>query len=164
MVTLAHLVKTLRDYPQKKTILIVAFGKEEEGLIGSHAFAESIPKEELIRYCAMINIDSLGLSGPQVADNMSSKKLGDLSEELAKRMKIPFGRARLLSADSDSTSFILRKIPAVTIHGLTNEWPKLLHSRADQASKINPTSVYLGYRLALALWSEIEEADCGAFQ
>lgn len=125
---------------------------------------KAITKEQAAEYCAMINIDSLGLAPPQVADNMSSKKLGKFTADLAKEMKMPFGHASIEGADSDSSSFMAKKIPAVTIHGLTNEWPKILHSRNDQVSKINPASVYLGYRLTLAMIVRLDQSLCGAYK
>ena len=101
---------------------------------------------------------------PQVADNMSSKKLAQFTEDLAKEMKMQFARASIPGADSDSSAFIAKKIPAVTIHGMNNDWPKLLHSGNDQASKVNPISVYLGYRLTLAMVLRLDETACAAYK
>ena len=164
VVTLSHLYRTLKDVPLKKTLVLVAFGKEEKGLIGSRAMTNAISKEQSAEYCAMINIDSLGLSPPQVADNMSSKKLGQFTEDLAKEMKMPFARASIPGANSDSSAFIEKKIPAVTIHGMNNEWPRILHSSNDQAAKVNPASVYLGYRLTLAMVIRLDQAPCAAYK
>lgn len=141
-------------------MIFVAFGKEEKGLAGSHAMADAIDKKEISQYCAMINIDSLGLNHPQVADNMSSRKLTALASDVAKSMSMPFSHGSIANGDSDSSSFKAKKIPAVTIHGLNNNWPNILHSRNDQASKVNPTSVYLGYRLALAMIARVDQASC----
>ncbi|MEW6208290.1 MAG: M20/M25/M40 family metallo-hydrolase [Acidobacteriota bacterium] len=164
IVALAHIYKTLKPVSLNKTLVFVAFGKEESGLIGSTAMAGRINKEQVSEYCAMVNIDSLGLGAPQVADNMSSKKLLDATASLAKSMNMPFGHAIIAGADSDSSSFKAKKIPALTIHGLTNEWPQLLHSHNDRPSKINSTSVYLGYGLALALIYSIDKAACDAYR
>jgi Zn-dependent M28 family amino/carboxypeptidase len=164
IVTIAHLYNSLKDAPLKKTILFVAFGKEEKGLVGSHAMVEAIGKNELAQYCEMVNIDSFGLTAPQVADNMSSKKLEVFTAELAKEMKIPFNHASIPGADADSSSFIARKIPAMTLHGLSNDWRSILHSRNDQPSKIKPESVYLGYRLALALVVRLDSSSCNAYR
>lgn len=164
VVTLAHLYRTLKDVNLKKTLVIVAFGKEEKGLVGSRAMTNAFSKDQATEYCAMINIDSLGLGPPQVADNMSSKKLSQFTEELAKEMKIPFARASIEGADSDSSSFISKKIPAVTIHGLSNEWPTILHSRNDQVAKVNPLSVYLAYRLVLAMVVHLDQSPCAAYK
>jgi len=164
VVTLSHLYRTLKDVPLKKTLVIVAFGKEEKGLIGSRAMTNAIDKDQAAEYCAMINVDTLGLSPPQVANNMSSKKLAQFTEDLAKEMKMPFARASIPGADSDSSSFVAKKIPAVTIHGMNNEWPKLLHSNNDQSAKVNPGSVYLGYRLVLAMVVRLDQSPCAAYR
>lgn len=164
VVTLAHLYRTLKDIPLKKTLVIVAFGKEEKGLIGSRAMTSAIAKDQAAEYCAMVNLDSLGLSAPQVADNMSSNKLGQFTEEVAKEMKMPFSRASIPGASSDSVAFIEKNIPAVTIHGLSNEWQKFLHNGNDQASKVNHVSVYLAYRLALAMVVSLDKSPCAAYK
>src|SRR4030095_6437012 len=75
IVAMAHLYKTLKEIPLNKTVWFVAFGKEEKGLIGSRAMTEAIKKEDVAQFCAMINIDSLGLTAPQVLRNLSNPKL-----------------------------------------------------------------------------------------
>jgi Zn-dependent M28 family amino/carboxypeptidase len=150
--------------PLKKNIVFVAFGEEEKGLLGSSAMARAIKKEQVADYCAMINIDSLGLGAAQVADNLSNKRLVDFTETLAKEMKAPFARGNLVGGNSDSTSFNRKGIPALTIHSLINEWQKILHSDNDNPSRVNHDSVYLGYRLALSLLVRIDEADCQFFR
>jgi Iap family predicted aminopeptidase len=164
VVTLAYLYKSLRNVPLEKTILFVAFGKEEKGLVGSRAMVSAISKEQLPQYCAMINIDSLGLAVPQAADNMSSKKLELFVADTAKIMKIGFNHATIQGADADSSAFIEKKIPAVTIHGLNNDWPTILHSRNDQPAKVNAASVYLGYRLVLGMVYRLDETPCGTYR
>lgn len=163
-VALTHLYRTLRDVPLEKTLVFVAFGREEKGLVGSRAMTSAIPEEQLAGYCAMINIDSLGLGPPQVADNMSSKPLANFTEALAKEMEIPFAHASIGRANSDSSSFVARKIPAVTIHGLDNQWQRILHSRRDRPDKVNAASVYLGYRLALGMLVRLDRAACDAYR
>jgi Iap family predicted aminopeptidase len=164
IVAIAHLYRTLKDLPSEKTLVFVAFGKEEEGLVGSAAMTNEIPKEQLPGYCAMVNVDSLGIGIPQVMRNTSNPVLEKLAEEVAQTMQMPFGKAAIEGADADSSSFLRKKIPAVTLHALNNEWPKLLHSGNDQPAKVNVQSVYLGYRLALAMLVKIDEADCQAFR
>lgn len=163
-VAMTNLYRTFRDFAFKKTLVFVAFGREEKGLVGSRAMVKAIPEEQVPEYCAMVNIDSLGLGPPQIADNMSGGKLNRLAAGLAKEMKIPFGHARLGGAYSDSNSFAARKIPAVTIHGLNSDWSNILHSPHDQASKVNTASVYLGYRLALAMVVRLDQSACAAYK
>jgi Zn-dependent M28 family amino/carboxypeptidase len=164
IVAMAHVYRTVKDLPLKKNVVFVAFGEEEKGLVGSSAMAGAIKKEQAAEYCAMINIDSLGLGAPQVADNLSNKRLVNFTETLAKEMKAPFGHGNLVGGNSDSTSFNRKGIPALTIHSLTDEWQKILHSSNDNPSKVNHESVYLGYRLALSLFVRIDDAECQSFR
>jgi Zn-dependent M28 family amino/carboxypeptidase len=145
-------------------MLFVAFGKEERGLLGSRAMVKSIPQEELAQYCAMINIDSLGLADPQVVVNISSKALVDRAVELAQRMKMPFSKANIPGGLSDSITFIDKKIPALTISGVANGYGEVLHTDNDQVAKVNPISLYLAYRLALALVADLNNIPCGTIR
>jgi Iap family predicted aminopeptidase len=164
IVAIAHIYQSLKEVSLKKTVLFVAFGNEEKGLVGSHAMAGAIAKEELGRYCAMINIDSLGMAAPQVLDNTSSKKMIQLAETVAREVKIPFGHRNDPGANADSNSFVERKIPALTIHGLNNDWHDILHSPKDQSARINTTGVYLGYRLALSLLWRVDLSSCADYR
>lgn len=163
IVIVAHLYRTLKQLHLDKTLIFVAFGKEEEGLVGSSAMVSAIPKTELPGYCAMINIDSFGLGAAQVAHNLSSKKLEDTAARLAKEMMVTFGNSPI-QGDADSSSFLARKIPAVTLHGLAGNWPSILHSGNDQASAILPGGLSVGYRLALALVRDVDKNSCDAFR
>jgi hypothetical protein len=164
IVAIAHLYRTVKDMPLKKTVLFVGFGREEEGLIGSSAMVKAIDKEQLNQYCAMINIDSLGLGIPQAETAISSKKLVTRAADLAKRMEMPFQQGTIREGDTDSSSFLARKIPAIALHGLSNEWVRVLHTNEDKVSKVNAMSVFMGYRLALALFGEVENSACDAFR
>jgi len=163
-VALAHLYGTLRNVSTRKTLVFVAFGREEESLVGSRAMVNAIPREQLAGYCGMVNVDSLGLARTQVADNMSSRSLEQLAADLARQMDMPFSHASLPRAYSDSNSFMSKGIPALTIHGLSNNWTQVLHQREDQGSLVKPLGVYLGYRLALSMIVSMDQAPCDAYR
>lgn len=42
--------------------------------------------------------------------------------------------------------------------------PKILHRGRDQAARVNPASVYLGYRLALAMVARLDQSACAAYK
>lgn len=44
IVALAHIYRSLKDVPLQKTLVFVAFGKEEQGLLGSKSMARSIKR------------------------------------------------------------------------------------------------------------------------
>ncbi len=164
IVTLAHLYKTFKTIKTRKTILFVGFGKEEQGLVGSKAMVKQIKKEDLQQYCAMVNIDSIGLTVPQVISNLSDKKLEEATIALAKKMELPVQALTVAGAGADSLSFRERGIPSITLAALPGNWPQILHSSGDQVKTVKPESVYLGYRLALSLIAQINDNECGTYR
>jgi Iap family predicted aminopeptidase len=164
VVALAHVYKTLRPLTVRKTMIFVAFGKEEQGLLGSRAMAKAIDKTQVDRYCAMVNLDSFGLGIPQVLENISSGKLTKRAADVARRMEMPFHQGVFAAGDGDSSPFRDRKIPAVTIHGLAGDPFKIVHTNQDQPSVLKASHLYLGYRLALSLVAEIDRCECNAFR
>ncbi|MFN7926914.1 MAG: M20/M25/M40 family metallo-hydrolase [Blastocatellia bacterium] len=164
IVAIAHLYRTLKDAKLKKTLIFVGFGQEEKGLIGSRAMAKQIKKDELNQYCAMINLDSLGMTVPMVMTNVSQKKLTELTKEIAKKMDVPLKTTSIANADTDSTPFLDKKIPSISLVAMTPNWAEVFHHKGDQANIIKPESVYLGYRLALSLVARVNEEECGAYR
>jgi Iap family predicted aminopeptidase len=164
IVAMAHLYKTLKNYLLTKTVLFVAFGKEEKGLIGSRAMTNAIKKEDLMQYCAMINIDSLGLAAPQILANLSSDPLEKLAVELGENMGMKIYLINIPEAGADSISFMSKKIPALTISGVSRDWSSILHTSKDKPTTVNADSVYMGYRLALAIVASVSEAPCSAYR
>jgi Iap family predicted aminopeptidase len=164
IVVLAHLYRTIMGLDTQKTFVFAGFGREEEGLIGSDAMADRIPKEERSRICAMVNLDSFGLAYPQALRNVSDESLIKLAESVSKDMKIPFASAGIDVASSDSASFRSKKIPAISLHGLDNRWRSVLHTRSDTMANMNTQSVYIGYRHALVMLSRIENSPCDSFR
>lgn len=164
IVVMSHLYKSIHALEQKKTVLFVAFDNEEKGLFGARAMANAIAKEDLLRYCAMINIDSFGLAQPFAMANTSSRSLIRTAQDAASALQVPFDSAPINGADADSSAFLARKIPSITFAGIGSDWPSILHTVKDQKERIDMRSVYAGYRLALAVWDRVDQAPCGAFR
>ncbi len=164
IVAIAHIYKALKDVQLNKTLYFVGFGKEEQGLIGSKAMAKQIKKEDRIQYCSMLNVDTLGLTVPQVLSNVSSKPMQKLAEETAQKLSIPLKIMTIINASSDSDSFVDKNIPAVSIVSLPSNWATIFHGKDDQTDKINVSEVARGYRLALAILEALDEKECGAFR
>lgn len=164
IVAMAHAYRSVRQLGAKKTVIFAAFGNEEKGLYGSKGMALAIPSPEVPEYCAMINIDSFGLALPFAFKEVSSNKLTSIVEDRAAVMKIPFNEVSIPNASADSASFLARRIPAVTLSGLSADWQTILHTNKDQVRALNYNSVYLGYRLALATWAVIDASRCDAYR
>lgn len=164
IVILANLYRTMKDFSTQKTYVFAAFGKEELGLLGSDEMARSIPKEKRENYCAMINFDSFGFTYPQAMSNISDGKLIELAKETAKELNLPFGKAAIELASSDSDSFRQQKIPGISFHGMSGNWQNYLHSAADKVENVNAKSVYIGYRYGLIYLSKVDAKGCGDFR
>ncbi len=165
VVMLAHLYRTMRDVPTEKNFLFVAFDREEEGLVGSGKMAKEIPKENRSDYCAMVNLDSFGFTYPQVLTDISSPKMTKLAKTLAGELQLPFSEASLLGvASSDSASFIGKDIPAISFHGLSNDWQKYLHTPYDKIDNLNSSSVFIGYQYVLRYLVKVDAHGCADFR
>lgn len=157
---IAHIYKTFRRVETEKTLVFVAFGEEEKGLLGSEKMADAIPKTERARYCAMINFDSFGFALPSSLQKASSSKMVSIAQNLAKEGKFNFVDVDLVGANSDSYSFKDRDIPSISLMGLDNRWKEYLHTKEDQLENIKMWSVYYGYRFGLVYTSKIDKTVC----
>jgi hypothetical protein len=164
IVILANLYANFLNMATDKTLVFVGFGREEEGLIGSRAMANAIPKESRGQYCGMVNFDSFGLAYPQVLSNTSSPRMTSFAKELAVEVKMPFSEASVTGADADSSSFLNKEIPSITFHGLSNKWPEILHSSKDKLEAINPQSVLIGYQFGSLYLTRMDPKPCSAFR
>src|SRR5205823_1677856 len=98
IVIIANIYRSLRDVDMEKTVLFVAFDKEELGLFGSNAMVKAIPKDRRDFYCSNINLDSFGFTYPQVLDNASTPKMAEMVKMLAEELKMPYAHASLEGA------------------------------------------------------------------
>ncbi len=165
VVILANLFASFRNMPTDKTLVFVAFGKEEKGLLGSNAMAKSISKEKRSEYCAMINFDSFGLHYPQVLSNSSNSKMTKFAKDVATEVKMPLVVASLAGvADSDSSSFLNKDIPAITFHGLSAKWAEYIHTSKDKLENVSHQSVLVGYNFGKLYLHRVDGEPCGAFR
>jgi len=164
VVTIANIYRAFRAIETEKTYLFVAFDREESGLFGSHAMAKAISKEERPKYCAMVNIDSLGMADPQVMDNTSTIKMRDAADAMAKELQIKLAHAGIADADADSSSFKDKGIPAITFHGLNSDWKRFLHTPNDKFQNINIDSLLKGYGFVALFITRIDTLGCSEFR
>lgn len=163
IVILAHLYKTLSQYEVDKSYIFVAFDKEEDGLLGSKALIKTIPKENYPKYCAAVNIDSFGFTAPQAAVNMSDYRMIKIAKKIAERTGTAFNDAAISGADGDSSTFLSKRIPAITFHGLGTNWKNFLHTTNDKPEHVNARSVYVGYRFIFEYLAELESVGCRTY-
>ena len=164
VVTIANIYRAFRSLETEKTYRFVAFDREESGLFGSNAMAKAISKEERPKYCAMVNIDSLGMADPQVMDNTSTIKMRDAADAMAKELQIKLAHAVIADADADSSSFKDKGIPAITFHGLNSDWKRFLHTPNDKFQNINIDSLLKGYGFVALFITRIDTLGCSVFR
>ncbi len=99
----------------KRSIVFVAFAGEEEGLLGSEAYATRMGVspgrvESLVAY---LNLDVIGCCGNTLEASDESAALVDWIRAAARRLGIPFQTIR--GGGSDQTTFAKRGVPSALI-------------------------------------------------
>ncbi len=131
----------------KHTFLFVGFTGEEIGLLGSKALIEEIDRTKVK---AMINMDTLGLGDTKVWTSHADVTLVKWLSATANGLKLPVATVNVDKIGSaDSETFRERKIPAITIHSLTQPTLRILHSPLDTIKEIDLDAYYRTYRLVL---------------
>ena len=117
----------------KRSVVFVAFSGEEEGYLGSEAYAARMAAspgrvESLV---AMLNLDVIGCCGDTLEASNESSAMVDRIRAAAQRAGIAFRSTG--SGGSDQQTFAKRGVPAALI--LWSDY--VLHTTADTVSKVD---------------------------
>jgi len=154
---LASLYQGLAKSPRVHTFVFVGFTDEEKGLVGSKAFVKQLG-DDASRVKAMINMDTLGLSETKVWVSHSDPELVKWIGVAAGTMKLPVGAVNVDKiGSSDSESFRERRIPAMTIHSLTQDTLSILHSPRDKFEALHLDEYYRSYQLILGFLAILDQ-------
>jgi len=107
-------------------------------------------KEKVAATDAMANMDTLGLTLPEVWASHSDKQLTAALIFIAKKLNVPVTGVNVDQIGStDSEQFSERKIPSITIHSLTQEtWnAHILHTSKDKLCILRLDDYYQTYRV-----------------
>jgi Peptidase family M28 len=147
---LPSLYQAVKNEPRKHSYIFIGFTDEEKGEVGSHSYVHRMTKEEVAAADAMVNMDSLGLTLPEVWASHSDKQLTGALIFIAKKLNVPVTGVNVDQiGSSDSVQFSERKIPSITIHSLTQEtWnAHILHTSKDKLSVLRFDDYYQTYRI-----------------
>jgi Iap family predicted aminopeptidase len=145
---LPSLFQSLVGSPRTHTFVFVAFTGEEEGLRGSAFYVKQLPKDQLSKIQAMINLDTLGLGPTEVWVSQSDPLLVNRLVALARFLKVPITGMNVNGfGESDEESFIREKVCTITVHSVTPQTAHTLHSRDDNPAAIHFHDYYDTYRL-----------------
>jgi len=150
-VLLPSLYESLKDKPRRHRFVFVGFAAEESGLVGSHEFVRKLPREEVHRIRAMVNLECLGIGPPEVWVSRADKHLLDAYAVVASMLLVqPRGMNVDRVGDDDSHPFLNAGIPVLTIHSLTPATLHLIHHQGDKLDAIHADDYYTAYRMAAA--------------
>lgn len=148
---LAALLEAVRSQPRKFTFRFVGFADEEKGLIGSRSHARLYGKKNPLHLSAMVNIDTIGGAPSSIWLSRADERLARGLLGVANALNLPLSAVNVEQVGStDSESFRKKKIPAITIHSLTQELFPKLHGEEDQLELVNRERYHEAYRLILA--------------
>jgi Peptidase family M28 len=148
---LPALFQSLKSALRRHTFVFIGFTDEEKGLMGSDYYVKHLDRASLSKVQAMVNLECLGLTPTKVwsrrADPLLLTYLALVADKLALSLQ---GVNVGLVGDDDTHPFLRRKVPVITIHSVTQEGLRILHSSRDNPAAINFNDYYDSYRLIAA--------------
>ena len=140
--------------------MFIGFSDEEEGFLGSRFYADHLTESELGSIQSMLNLDTLGLDSTRVWASKSSPDLVSLLDEVAASTKLPIDVMNVEDiGNSDGSSFRKHNVPVLTLHSVTPENLKILHSKKDKFSAIHLDDYYDSYNLIASYLVTLDDYD-----
>jgi Zn-dependent M28 family amino/carboxypeptidase len=148
---LPSLLESINKIPRRHRFVFVTFTNEEEGMVGSKAYVQSLSKEKLRQISAMINIDSLAAGPTKIELDRADKRLATALDVIARALHLPLGVVNVHKVGrSDSDSFQDAGVPTLLIHSITQETFPILHSIGDRMDAVRMDDYYDSYKLLSA--------------
>ncbi|MBX3469099.1 MAG: M20/M25/M40 family metallo-hydrolase, partial [Planctomycetes bacterium] len=147
---LLALAEALKAHPPRRTVLLVAFGAEEGGLLGSQAFLARPPVARE-RVVAMLNMDMIGRLGDQpllVGGAGTATEWPALIQRAADQTGATLRTQQDGMGPSDHATFYAAGIPVFFLWTGTHED---YHKPSDDADKIDARGTETAARVALSL-------------
>ena len=150
--------KMASEKSNKRSVIFVAFGAEEMGLLGSKAFAAN-PPVAIEKIVTMFNLDMVGrLDSASNALSIGGTKTAKETEDILNKLNTGFSLS--FSGEgvgpSDHASFYLQDIPVIYLNtGAHSDY----HTPADDAELINFEGVKKVNEYCYKLLSEIATRD-----
>ncbi|CAN5892038.1 hypothetical protein BH23PLA1_BH23PLA1_33740 [soil metagenome] len=133
-----NLYQVFKSFPTDHTMVFIGFAYEEQGLLGSRLYVNSLTVEERSKVKAMVNLECLGVGGPFVWSNGSTDSLERLAHKVAEQAELPLKSHVILGVGADSIPFERAGIATITFDGLPLDQMHLIHSPLDTFEQIDP--------------------------
>jgi Iap family predicted aminopeptidase len=119
---------------------------------------KTLPREEKRKIRAYVNLDCLGLGPAGVWISHADKKLAESYAKVARALNYP---ARAVNVDrvgsDDSVSFRDARIPVISIHSVTQQTWRILHSPRDTLEAVRKDDYFETYRMLCALLAYLDQ-------
>jgi putative aminopeptidase FrvX len=146
---LPSLYQALKGRPRQHTYIFVAFAAEEQGLVGSSRYVKSLTAEQKAVTRAFVNLECLGLTPVKVWTHRSAPDLVARLAEVARAIEVTVQGVNVEQVgDDDTHPFLSAHIPVISIHSVTQDTIRILHSERDRLDAINFDDYYTAYKLA----------------
>lgn len=148
------LYKHLMENPPSRTVRFIWCGSEEQGVLGSKAYADAHPEIlENLRLC--INYDMTGTTlGYNQTVLTGSLALGNFAKQAAKKIGYTCGWHEGIHS-SDSVHFALKGVPSI---GIARSGQAKGHTRWDTLEPLNEKAIIKSIDFGKALIDEIMES------
>lgn len=154
------LYKYLMDNPPTRTVRFIWCGSEEQGVLGSKAYAAAHP-EILDRLRLCINYDMTGTTlGYNQTVLTGTNALGEFAKQTAKNMGYTCGWHEGIHS-SDSVHFALRGVPSI---GIARSGQAKGHTRWDTLEPLSEKAIIRSIDFGKALLDEIMAAKIFPFE
>jgi len=155
---LPSLLESLKNQPHRHTYVFIGFAGEEQGELGSEFYVKSLTRDQKNKLQAMVNMDTLGLGPSEVWASHADPMLVRALAQTAKALNVPLSAMNVENVGStDSEAFRNKKIPAVTIHSLTQSTLPILHSPRDRISEVKLDHYYETYQLIVGFLVHLDQ-------
>ena len=140
----------------RNSIIFVAFAGEEEGLVGSEAFASrSVTLDwRPQNVVAVLNLDMPGCCGALAASDESFELHARLAAA-AERLGVPFGCTPRFGG-SDHLTYVRRRVPAIM---LARESTGPLHTTADTIDRVTVPALHDAGRVSVQFLMELTAGE-----
>lgn len=139
-ITVMEMMHYFNEHKPRRTVKFVWCGSEEIGLVGSWNYCE-MHKEELDKVILNINFDMVGVvMGTLGIFGSAHKSLIDRAMYMGKVEGFKLNSHMGLMS-SDSTSFALHGVPAISFGSMSPRGGAEIHSRRDTISNVDPDNL-----------------------
>lgn len=145
---LPSLYQALKPTPRKHTYVFVAFAAEEEGLFGSKRFVKELDKEQREKTRAFVNLECLGLGPVNVWATRSTPELVRYFAQVTSSLKTQLGAVNVENiGDDDTHPFKDAKMPVISLHSITQNTLRIIHSPKDNLDAVSNEDLYTSYKM-----------------